>query len=191
MRCFGCHRFSLKTVCDDCKKTFLQATISKRSVDSLNVISFFGYKNIERFIVSKFDYTGYRIYKYFALNYIKPFLKSFEEGIDSDCYIIAIDENIKRGYSHTAVLAHYGATKRIKPLHSVLMAKNRVEYAGKSLQYRLNNPREFIYTGKKDIDVILIDDIITTGLTLKEAKNKLNQFNVNVLFALTIADASI
>jgi len=37
------------------------------------------------------------------------------------------------------------------------------------------------------MDVILIDDIITTGTTLKEAEKVLNKNGINVLFALTLA----
>ena len=78
--------------------------------------------------------------------------------------------------------------KNSKPLHASLMAQNRVSYAGKDLQFRLENSRDFIYTGLSDIDVILVDDIITTGITLQEAHKVLVSHRVNVLFALTLAD---
>ena len=78
--------------------------------------------------------------------------------------------------------------KHAIPLHSSLLAQNRVNYSGKSLQYRLSNPRDFLYTGKHNIDAILVDDIITTGITLQEAQQVLEQNSVNVLFALTLAD---
>ena len=74
------------------------------------------------------------------------------------------------------------------PQHASLMAQNRVNYSGKSLQYRLEHPRDFVYTGKSGIDVILVDDIITTGITLQEAQKVLMENGVNVLFALTLAD---
>ncbi len=69
------------------------------------------------------------------------------------------------------------------------MAQNRVSYAGKTLQYRIENPRNFIYKGTSSVDAILVDDIITTGITLQEAQNVLLSHGVNVLFALTLADA--
>ena len=65
---------------------------------------------------------------------------------------------------------------------------NRVHYSGKSLQYRLEHPREFVYTGKSDIDAILVDDIITTGITLQEAQKVLIENGVNVLFDLTLVN---
>ena len=79
-------------------------------------------------------------------------------------------------------------TKISKQQHSALMAQNRVKYSGKSLQFRLENPREFHYTGKPDVDVIIVDEIITTGITLQEAQKVLISHGVNVLFALTLAD---
>jgi competence protein ComFC len=38
------------------------------------------------------------------------------------------------------------------------------------------------------VHAILVDDIITTGITLQEAQKVLMQHGVNVLFALTLAD---
>ena len=102
-------------------------------------------------------------------------------------YIVGVDESVKSGYSHVALLTHQMRYKGVKVLHNSLIAQNRVNYSGKSLQFRLENPREFIYRGREDIDIILVDDIITTGITLKEAKRVLNISGVNTLFALTLA----
>ena len=102
-----------------------------------------------------------------------------------------MDEYVGSGYSHTALLARELGTKYTKIRHGKLLAKNRVSYSGKDLQFRLSHPREFRYTGKKDIDVILVDDTITTGITLQEAQSVLLQHGVNVLFALTLADAKL
>ena len=57
------------------------------------------------------------------------------------------------------------------------------------MEYRLSHPRDFKYTFKQDVELILIDDIITTGTTLKEAKNVIEKSGAKALFALTLADA--
>ncbi len=119
---------------------------------------------------------------------MKPFIEEFAESDDRDVYIVGIDEYVKSGYAHVALLTRAMKTKTSKPQHSALMAQNRVNYSGKSLQFRLENPREFVYKGKSNIDVILVDDIITTGITLQEAQKVLMSHGVNVLFALTLAD---
>ena len=139
--------------------------------------------------MTKYYPEGYRVFKYFGKYHIAPFLRAFAKGLERPAKIIAIDERVDRGYSHTALLAHYGSVKNIKALHGVLVAKNYVSYAGKSLKFRLNNPRNFQYRGSSGIEAILVDDIITTGSTLLEAYEVLSRSGVNVLFALTIADA--
>ncbi len=53
----------------------------------------------------------------------------------------------------------------------------------------MENSRDFLYKCKSGIDVILVDDIITTGITLQEAQKVLISHGDNVLFALTLADA--
>jgi competence protein ComFC len=119
---------------------------------------------------------------------MKPFIEEFVETDERNVYIVGIDEYVKNGYAHVSLLTRAMKTKTSIPQHSALMAQNRVNYSGKSLQFRLENPREFVYKGKSNIDVILVDDIITTGITLQEAQNVLLSHGVNVLFALTLAD---
>jgi len=56
------------------------------------------------------------------------------------------------------------------------------------LEFRINNPRNFKYYGNKNIDVILIDDVVTTATTINEAKEVLKKYNVNVVFCLVLVD---
>jgi len=162
--------------------------MSTRKVGTLDVISFFKYSTLESLLHTKHKPEGYRIYKALAKTTMKPFIEEFVESDDRDVYIVGIDEHVKSGYAHVALLTRAMKTKSSLPQHSALMAQNRVNYSGKSLQFRLEHPRDFVYTGESNIDVILVDDIITTGITLQEAQKVLMQHGVNVLFALTLAD---
>ncbi|WP_456479302.1 ComF family protein [Nautilia sp.] len=117
-------------------------------------------------------------------------MKLFANEIKEKLYIIPIDDKTDKGYSHTAILAHSMETKYLKPLYNSLLAANEVKYAGKPLEFRLKNPRNFIYTGVKSTDVILVDDISTSGLTLQEAKECLSSNGVNVAFSVVLANLS-
>ena len=188
MRCFSCSKLSYKIICKTCVEQLFVPTISTRKVGTLDVISFFKYSALETLLLSKHKPEGYRIYKALANMTMKPFIKEFVESDDRDVYIVGIDEYVKSGYAHVALLTRAMRTKYSISQHSSLMAKNRVNYSGKSLQFRLEHPRDFVYKGKSNIDVILVDDIITTGITLQEAQKGLIDHGVNVLFALTLAD---
>jgi len=191
MRCLSCHKLSLKTFCTLCQERLLQPSITKRMLGSLEVYSFFKYQHIEDLLLTKHTPQGYKVFKALAEISFKPFSQKFSQEDDSKIYVIGIDENVKSGYSHVALLTHEMKTKNVKVLHGKLMAKNEVNYSGKSLQYRLENPREFKYNGEGNIEVILVDDIVTTGTTLKEAKEHLEKSGIEVLFALTLADVEV
>lgn len=188
MRCYSCSKLSFKIICKTCISQLFTSQMSTRKVGTLDVISFFKYSSLETLLHSKHKPEGYRIYKALAQMTMKPFIEEFVESDERDIYIVGIDEYVKSGYAHVALLSRAMKTKTSFPLHSSLMAQNRVNYSGKSLQFRLENQRDFVYKGKSNIDVILVDDIITTGITLQEAQKVLISHGVNVLFALTLAD---
>ena len=71
----------------------------------------------------------------------------------------------------------------------MLRAKNDATYSGKSKAFREQHKRDFDFTCKDVKDVILIDDIVTTGTTLKEAEEVLKKHSIRVHFALVLADA--
>jgi len=74
-------------------------------------------------------------------------------------YIVGIDENVQSGYAHVALLTHEMKMKNVKVQHAKLIARNKINYSGKTLQFRLENPRDFEYRGKKGVEVILVDDM--------------------------------
>lgn len=102
---------------------------------------------------------------------------------------LPLDDNIRSGYSHTAILAHALKSNFITPIYRTLRAKNHVSYAGKSLAFRLKNPRNFEIFKKPKFPIILVDDIVTTGSSLLEAKKTLENAGFSVLFGLVLANA--
>jgi len=142
------------------------------------------YEDIKMLLHTKHTDVGYYIYKILAKNSFRLFAKEF--CFDEKIYSIAIDDNPEI-YSHTAILNSYLKSKSIKPVYNVLRAKNKVKYSGKSREFREQNPRNFIFNDFKNSTCIVVDDIITTGLTLCEASKKLQQNGKEVLFCLTLA----
>jgi competence protein ComFC len=122
-----------------------------------------------------------------AKNSFKKFASSFlwQDKISA----VAIDDHTKSGYSHTAILNKQLNSKVIKPEFAKLRAKNSISYSGKSKEFRMMNPRDFSFKPTRYKDIILVDDIITTGSTLSQAITAISRYNNNPLFCLTLADA--
>ncbi len=187
MRCLACHQISFQTFCTKCQTNLLQPSVSRRELGTLEVYSFFKYQNIEDLLLTKHTPQGFKIYKALAQLSFKPFIKNFMKEDSQTIYVVGVDEKVTSGYAHVALLTHEMKIKHVEVQHAKLMARNNINYSGKTLQYRLENPRDFFYSGKKGIEAILVDDIVTTGTTLKEAAWVLRQNGVEVLFALTLA----
>ena len=147
-----------------------------------DIISFYDYEEIEKLIKYKYYKFGNRVLEILAKESISKFFDLYPEKLN----IIPIDDNPDKGFAHTAVLA--SSVKGHNILYSTLHSKNNIHYAGEDLEFRLNNPKDFEYTGKENIDVVLIDDVVTTGSTIKEAKEELKKHNVNVLFSVVLAN---
>ena len=190
MKCMMCENLSLTHICNSCQETFLAPSIYKRKLlNNIEVISFYKYSEIKKLLHTKHTDLGFYIYSILAQNSFAKFADNFE--FSNPITSIAIDDNILSGYSHTALLNRELKNKYIRPQYNKLRAKNRVSYSGKSREFRLLNPRDFELKNFKESELILIDDIITTGSTLTQAIQTLNRDNKEVLFCLTLADASI
>ncbi|PHQ65127.1 MAG: phosphoribosyltransferase [Sulfurimonas sp.] len=185
-----CESLSLTHICSSCQEIFLTPSIYKRKIlNNIEVISFYKYKDIKDLLHTKHSDLGYYIYSILANNSLKLFAQSFEYVTLVNS--IAVDDNVKSGYSHTAILNKALQSKYIEPVFNSLRAKNAVSYSGKSREFRLMNPRNFIFKHSSTKEIILIDDIITTGSTLSQAINTISRYDVKILFCLTLADVNI
>ena len=190
MKCMMCESLSLTHICNSCQELFLTPSIYKRKLsNNIEVISFYKYSEIKKLLFTKHTDLGFYIYDLLAKKSFKKFAEEFT--IDIPTVSIAVDDNIRSGYSHTAILNKHLKSKNIKPMFNKLRAKNEVSYSGKTKEFRLLNPREFELNSFNESSIILVDDIITTGLTLNEATNLIKKENKEVLFCLTLADASL
>ena len=183
-----CESLSFKHICKTCQNEFLSPSFYKRKIlGKIPVYSFYKYHDIESLLLTKHTDLGYYIYTILAKNSFTPFAQNFE--YDNHVCSLSIDDHVNSGYSHTAILNRELSSTKIKPRYVKLRAKSAVSYSGKDYQFRLLNPRNFIVKTFKENDVILVDDIITTGLTLTQAVQSVEAKGKNVLFCLILADA--
>lgn len=188
MRCLLCQRWSFSHICFTCKDQFLQPSIYKRKIlNNIEVISFYKYQDIKDLIHTKHADVGYYIYTILANIAFKKLANSFvfNENVAS----IAIDDRAKNSYSHTAILNKSLKSKHITPLTCKLRSTSDVTYSAKTYEERLRHPRNFIVKKFKQKNIILVDDIITTGLTLTQGCSAMQKKGKDILFCLALADA--
>ena len=188
MRCLLCHNLSFTVICKSCQKLFLQPNQTTRVLhDGFKIYSFYRYSEIAVLLKTKHTHIGAAVYRILAQNAMKAFKERFAFEVAVD--VVPVDDIPKSGYAHTAILAKVLRTKHLQPYYGALRAQNDVNYSAKTLHYRQTNPRDFMYRGKRNENVILVDDIVTTGTTINEAKNVILKSGAKPLFALTLADA--
>jgi len=189
MKCLMCESLSLKHICPTCQTKFLTPSLYKRKLSNgIEVLSFYKYKEIEDLLLTKHTDLGFYIYTLLAELSLQKFAKHF--AFVEEIVSVAVDDTIESGYSHTAILNRALQSDIIKPLHKRLRATNAIKYAGKSRAFRLQNPREFRLKKFREKNVIVVDDIITTGSTLYQATELLKRSDKDVLFCLTLCDVS-
>ncbi len=190
MRCILCEKFSSTHICFTCRDKFLTPSIYERKIlNNIKVISFYKYTDIKELIHTKHTDLGYYIYSILADIAFKKFANNFI--FDSKVAGIGIDDRAKNGYSHTAILTKALNSKYITPVFAKLRSSHDTTYSRKNYNERLRHPRDFKVKNFKQHDIILVDDIITTGLTLMQGCNAFIKHDKEILFCLTLADAQI
>jgi competence protein ComFC len=188
MRCMLCEGWSITHICQSCRSEHLTPSLYTRKIQGhLPVYSFYKYTDIEALLHTKHTDLGYYIYSILASQTMKHFADNFE--YDHAVAAIGIDDHVRHGYSHTALLVKALRSKRINSYYGRLRARSHESYSGQSYQYRLLHPRRFEMKPFEEEDVILVDDILTTGMTLTQAAETVRREGKNVLFCLTLADA--
>ena len=173
-------------ICKACQNHFLQPSIYKQSlIGNIEVLSFYKYDDIKEFLHTKHTDLGYHIYKILAQNSFREFAKQF--SYDKEVAVLGVDDRVKGEYAHTAILAKTLSSSVLRPKFGKLIATNEISYSGKSKQFRLQNPRNFLMKDFAQKECILVDDIITTGTTLKEAVSVLLRNGKEPLLCITLA----
>ncbi len=191
MYCLICENLSWHHICKECQKNLLTPSLYKRVLpNGIVVYSFYRYDEIKPLLFTKHTELGKPIFTILANNSFKPFAHHFHSKQRYGC--IALDDRVKKdGYSHTAILAHALKSYNLVPLYKKLQARNDITYSGKSKSFRQTHKRDFRYKKFSYKEVIVIDDIITTGATLLEATQLLTKQGKEVAFCLTLCDASL
>ncbi len=204
MRCVNCGAFSLRTICAACAANLAECRLSMRQVEGFSVFYYYGYSEIRELILSKHhEYGAVVLARIASLSLAKfPLYLQREIFTNPQNYeafkttdgvfkfnAVQLDDDARSGYSHTAILARALKSELVEPKFHCLRAQNRVKYTGQSLEFRLKHKRNFKILTPPQFPVILVDDIITSGLSMLQARESLIDGGFMPVCGLVLANA--
>ena len=195
-KCLYCKRYG-KYICDKCykkiDKRYFFKLIKNDYYDYMICSS--SYKDDIKLKMHNFKFHEqaylYNFFIEFSLKNksIYNFLKNF----DLITYIpMNYNKKIKRGYNQSELLSHkLGELLNIKVLNCLEKKCENLVQSALSEKERANNVKD-IFSFKKNINIInkniiLVDDILTTGMTVKYASKVLKDQKCNKICVFTIA----
>lgn len=173
-------------VCLNCKSTNFNFTLAR------SVLSFDG-KVVSA--IHKFKYAKYKfLAEPFAHLLFNNFIKQ-NWNIDIICYVPLYENREKeRGYNQSRELAQQLSKLISKPVFdNIIRIRNTPSQTSLSRKQRKENVKDsFKITNKpaiKNLNILLIDDVFTTGSTTNEISKELKSAGANNIYVLTIAHA--
>lgn len=183
-KCGNCGKLNNTWICGKCFDNLKYGNIQKIEEGEINyLISLFSYGEIrDKMLNFKFNDEAY-IYHYFVElvcrnNQIKNIIEKSDLIISVPMYWM---KKIKRGYNQSELIAE-GISKELKiPIATnvLIKYKNTKTQSLLNLEERKFNLKNCFEVRNKDLlkdkKVLLVDDIYTTGTTVKECVAQLNK----------------
>ena len=172
--------------CLNCKSTNFHFTLARSALNfDGNVVS----------AIHKFKYAKYKFWAEPFAHLLHDTLIKQNWNIDVICYVPLYEKREKeRGYNQSRELAYQLSKLINKPvLDSILRIRDTPSQTSLSRIERKGNVKDsFKIINKssiKNLNVLLIDDVFTTGSTTNEISKQLQSSGVNNIHVLTIAHA--
>lgn len=202
-RCPGCHKPAV-SICESCKifweKPPISIKLNKNSVSVLSVFSVAQYRNEVRAVLLAYKEDGERE----AGKVLTEALLQARRGIinHSVCTFVPIPSNPKsvrrRGRDFMLDLCNQVAIQSGDKVLSIMKVKRDVQDQSKlnERERSQNLVGAFDCTPKNlkllvKFPIILVDDLLTTGATLREAQRALRQRGVIPIGAITAAHTAL
>lgn len=199
------HDSLLKTFCPQCWQLFSsqEAKLEICRLDDfcLNVAHGLAYEGKMKQLIYRFKYDGDRLLAHDFSILLASALAKLESAIDvsRDAVLVPIPLHywrmFRRGYNQSELLSKYLSRMSSIGMNCRLLRRRKNTLA----QHKLNKEARRINLGSafackledrhKDASIILIDDIYTSGATLKEAARTLLESGAAQVSAITVARA--
>lgn len=190
-KCIICRTDGFIGLCPYCKSKINRATIENGN------LSYGFYGGTLKTLILKFKYESDFTAGYLLSKLLVEMIKENEIYADVICYVpMTKKSEKKRGFNQCEVIArHIGYHINVPVSDCIKKIKNTKEQKTLTKEERVKSIKgAFKVSRIKDIknkNVILIDDVMTTGATINECKDVLKKSGVNSITVLTIAKGGI
>lgn len=197
-RCYFCGKISPSGVmCEECyKKIKINSPKQYKTFNNIEIFSIASYKNEIQKLIRGIKYHNQREFAPYAAQLLFDFWQNTEYA-DKNFEIIPIPSHEKRlkqrKYNHIELIAAEFSKLTGYPVNTELVfrVKDTVPQYKLSRIQRLENLKDAFavnkenYTGK---NLLLLDDICTTGVTFQEMIKALNKAGINKLCGLVLSN---
>lgn len=191
--CFGCNALGLE-ICSKCRK-YWNPHFYIRTIDGLTVYSSIRYSAVAKSILLGAKENSLRIADELIINAIVDCVHRLPTAILRNAILMPIPGSKrairKRGRDFIESITNEVSHRTGIPTNTGMFVKRRLlDQSGLSANDRKRNIFDsFDFNGelsnKSNVDILLIDDLVTTGATLLEAKRALNAHGLAANRAIT------
>lgn len=176
--CVVCRRVALRGVCDDCKQPYTRAWCAGERREALRVI------------LDAYKFERMRdAHRYLAMILTRTLPVLPDDTVVT--YVPTIAPHVRqRGYDHAALIARSVASQRTLPCRQLLRRVGVSVQLGSTRKQREEQARiAFRAVIRQEIPetVLLIDDVLTTGATLRHAARTLKDAGVKEVWVAVVA----
>ena len=175
-----------KGLCLNCKSNNFSFTLARSSVNFDNQVVP---------LIHKFKYARYKFLAEPLSHLLHNTLLEQNWNIDKICYVPLFEKREKeRGYNQSRELAiNLSKLTSLNIFHDIIRTRNTPTQTNLSRSERQENVKDcFKVTNRKEIkglNILLIDDVFTTGSTSDEISKELLKAGANKIYILTVAHA--
>ena len=198
--CYACSQESKLNdgLCESCHSKLIPNIFVNDNIENINlVISPFEYDENISELIKSFKYNNKRyLARFFAQQISNAFNTHFNiESINKNLYVCAVpshkNRKKSRGYCQTTLICEEFCNKSNLPDISKSLKRIRDTISQTTLDAKnraTNLENAFIASNNvRNKNILLIDDVVSTGSTLKECALALKNAGANEIYALSVA----